>query len=316
MSISPDQPGRRSRDDTEFLPASRSRRDNVTDPSNETALITGASSGIGLELARQFALHGHPVILTAPNESELKHIAATFRNQYGNPVEVIAADLENSYAPRQLFEHLQTRGIEVNILVNNAGHGFRDNFWEIPIEKDVSMIRLNIEALVRLTKLFLPPMLHRGYGRILNTASIAGFEPGPLLAVYHATKAFVLSLSEALSTELEETEVTVTALCPGATDTDFFPKAGMLATRAFQKNKVMAPQDVAKMGYDALMRGDPLYVTGGMNKAMVAARRVMSKTAQARKNKKFYEDVPPEDRKRKRGDIEHQAEKRRKPARV
>jgi short-subunit dehydrogenase len=122
--------------------------------------------------------------------------------------------------------------------------------------------------------------------------------------VYHATKAFVLSFSQALTTELEDTDVSVTALCPGATDTDFFPKAGMLATRAFQKNKVMAPQEVAELGYEALMRSDPIYVAGGMNRALVASRRVLTKSAQAKKNQKFYEDVPMTERKRKRGDIE------------
>jgi hypothetical protein len=202
---------------------------------------------------------------------------------------------------------LRRRAIDVHILVNNAGHGHRGKSWEIPIEQDISMVRLNIEAVLRLTKLFLPPMLRRERGRILNTASVAGFEPGPLLNVYHSTKAFVLSWSEALSVELEKTGVTVTALCPGPTDTDFFPKADMLDTRAFQKASVAAPQDVAKAGYEGLMKEELFVVPGGMNKALVAARRILSEGAQAKINQKFYQEVAAEDHKRERGDIEREA---------
>src|SRR5687768_8574421 len=173
------------------------------------------------------------------------------------------------------------------------------------------MIRLNIEAVLRMTKLFIPLTIERGRGRILNTASIAGFEPGPLLAVYHASKAFVLSWSEALAIELEECGVTVTALCPGATDTDFFPKADMMATRAFQGENLMAPQDVGKGGYEGAMEGEMCVVPGGMNKTLVAARRVLTEAAQAKMNRKFYEEVPPEDRKRARGDVEREAELKR-----
>jgi short-subunit dehydrogenase len=207
-------------------------------------------------------------------------------------------------AAQEIFDHLQQENVTVEILVNNAGQGFRGKFWQIPIQQDVSMIRLNIEAVLRLTKLLLPPMLQRGRGRILNTASIAGFEPGPLLAVYHASKAFVLSWSEALATELEDTAITVTALCPGATDTDFFPKADMLGTRAFQGQNLMAPQDVAKAGYEALIKGELFVVPGGMNKALVASRRLLSESAQAKINQKFYEEVPAEKQKRHRGDVE------------
>ena len=154
-------------------------------------------------------------------------------------------------------------------------------------------------------------MIQRGRGRILNTASVAGFEAGPLLAVYHASKAFVLSLTEALRVELEETGISVTALCPGPTDTDFFPKADMVDTTVFQKGTVSAPQPVAEAGYKALMDGDPIIVPGGMNKTLVFARRFLTESAQAKLNKKFYEKVPAEDQKRERGDLETaEAEKR------
>ncbi|GEP40944.1 SDR family NAD(P)-dependent oxidoreductase [Brevifollis gellanilyticus] len=272
-----------------------------------TALITGASSGIGLHLAYEFARHGHPLILVAPNQIELDAVAEDIRLTHEVAVYGIAADLEVFDSAQMVFDKIKERGVKIEILVNNAGHGYRGKFWEIPIEKDLSMIRLNIEAVLRMTKLFLPSMLERGHGRILNTASVAGFEPGPWLSVYHASKAFVLSWSEALATELKDTGVKVTALCPGPTDTDFFPKAGMENVRGFQKADVMAPQDVAKAGYEGFMKEDLFVVPGMMNKALVAARRVLSESAQASMNEKFYEEVPPEERKRKRGDIESKA---------
>ena len=276
----------------------------------ETVLITGAASGIGLALAKEFAKHGHDLILTSRVDSELSQVAADLTAKHEIDVGTLTFDLEQPDAPRQLFDSVQRENMAVDILVNNAGLGYRGNFWEIPLENQLSVIRVNIEAVVRLTYLFLPQMINRNSGRLLNTASIAGFEPGPLLAVYHASKAFVLSFSEALSVELEDTKITVTALCPGATDTDFFPKAGMLGTKAFQKGPVMAPQRVAELGYKALMRGDRTVVAGGANKAMVFARRFMTEGAQAKMNKKFYESAKPAQQKRCRGDFERKAEQK------
>ncbi|MDQ6655063.1 MAG: SDR family oxidoreductase [Verrucomicrobiota bacterium] len=273
----------------------------------ETALITGASSGIGLHLAHEFARHGHPLVLVAPVEAELREVAAELKTNSNAEVRVIAKDLEQPDAAQEIFDELQRAGVTIDILVNNAGHGQRGHFWEISLEQDLSMVRLNIEAVLRLTNLFLPPMLARGRGRILNTASVAGFEPGPMLAVYHATKAFVLSLSEALATELKETGVTLTALCPGPTDTDFFPKADMTDTRAMQY--AAAPQEVAKAGYEALMEGERVIIPGGMNKALVAARRFLSEEAQSKLNAKFYEELPAEKQKYGRGDAETAAAK-------
>ncbi|HEX6832286.1 MAG TPA: SDR family oxidoreductase [Rudaea sp.] len=223
----------------------------------ENVLITGSSSGIGLHLAQEFARHGHSLVLVAPNAPELHRVAADIQARHSTPVRVIAADLERPETAAQIFDQL-AQDEPIDILVNNAGHGQKGKFWEIPLERHLSILRLNVEAVLRLTWLFLPPMLSRGRGRILNTASIAGFEPGPLLAVYHATKAFVLSWSEALATELEGTPISVTALCPGPTDTDFFPKANMENTRGFQQANLMAPQDVAQAGYEALMKGERL----------------------------------------------------------
>jgi short-subunit dehydrogenase len=272
----------------------------------ETALITGSSSGIGLHLAHEFASHGHPLVLVAPVLSELENVAADIRSKHNVSVDVIAKDLEQNLAAQEILDDLNGRGLRIDILVNNAGHGFRGKSWEIPIEKDLSIVRLNIEAVLRLTKCFLPPMVQRRSGRILNVGSVAGFNPGPLLNVYHATKAFINSWSEALATELKDNNcgVTVTTLCPGPTDTDFFPKAGLEETRAFQKASVSAPQDVAKAGYEGLMKGELFVVPGMMNKALVASRRILSEGAQASLNQAFYQKVPPQDQKRERGEFE------------
>jgi short-subunit dehydrogenase len=275
--------------------------------SRPTALITGASSGIGLELAREFARHEHPLIIVAPVAAELGELTKRLHADFGVPVTPIVADLTEPAAPEKIFQMVVGSGAQVDILVNNAGLGQRGKFWEIPIGRDLEMIRLNIEAVVRLTKLFLPPMVARGEGRILNTASVAGFEPGPTLAVYHATKAFVLSWSEAIATELEDTGVTVTALCPGPVDTDFFTKAGMVESAAFQKANVMAPQDVAQAAHAATMRGERVIVPGGMNKAMIFSRRLTGESVQARKNEKLYADVAPEDHKREPGEVRAEA---------
>ena len=271
---------------------------------NETALITGASSGIGLHLAREFAKHGHPVILVAPVEAELQQVAQSITTEYGVEARVIAKDLELENSAQEIFDELQREGVTLDILVNNAGKGQNGKFWETPLERDIEMIRLNCEAMLRLLKLFVPQMVQRGSGRILNVSSIGGFEPGPLIAVYHATKAFALSLSESLTTELADSGVTVTTLCPGPTDTDFFVKADMMETRVVQQANVMAPQTVAQAGYKALMAGDRIIIPGASNKIMTFARRLMPIAAQAKQMQKLNEKVDPEDMTRQRGDFE------------
>jgi hypothetical protein len=268
----------------------------------EMALVTGASSGIGLELAREFARNGHPLIITATDEAELRQVADELTSKYNVAVHVIAQDLKTPAATEEIFNRASNIG-PVDILVNNAGFGQKGHFWEIPLERDLGMIRVNVEAVLRLTKLFLPGMIERKRGRILNTASVAGFEPGPGLATYHATKAFVLSLSESLATELKDTGVTLTALCPGATDTDFFEKADMVNTTIFQKGNVMAPQEVAERAYKALMNGDRVIVIGGINKAMVFSRHLMPESAQAKMNESFYKEIDLEKAKRQPGDV-------------
>ena len=267
--------------------------------STEKTFTTGASSGIGLHLAHEFAKHGHPLVLVAPVEAELAEIAKALADEYGVPVTIIARNLEDDSAVDEIFERVSREEGELDILVNNAGHGLQGPFSEIPIERDLSTVRLNVEAVLRLTKLFLPSMIRRGRGRILNVASVAAFEPGPLFAVYHASKAFVLSWSEALATELEDTGVTLTTLCPGPTDTDFFSKADMVGTRAFQKANLMAPQPVATAGYDGLMNEERVVVPGLVNKIAVFSRRFLPKETQSRIHEKLYQQVEPEDRTRR-----------------
>lgn len=272
-----------------------------------TALVTGASSGIGLHLAHAFARHGHSLVIVAPIQSELETAAEEFRREHSVEVHVIAKDLEDEKSAQEIFDELQAAGVAIEILVNNAGHGFHGKWWDLPLEKDLSMIRLNIEAVMRMTKLFLPPMLQRNRGRILNTASVAGFMPGPELATYYATKAFVLSWSEALATELDDTPISVTALCPGVTDTDFFEKGDAENIKGRQSSNVMSPQDVAKEGYEALMKEELFVIPGAANKAMVATRRILPVTTQAKMNQKMNTDVSPEKATHVRGEKEREA---------
>lgn len=270
--------------------------------STDRVLITGASSGIGLHLAHRFAAHGHPVCLVAPDASELERIAIDIEQRHGVDTLVVAVDLEDKDAMTVIDEAVLSAGWTVDILVNNAGHGFKGNYADVPIATHLSIVRLNVEAVLRMTSLFLPRMVAQRHGRLLNTASIAGFEPGPTMSVYHASKAFVLSWSEAIATELEDSGVSVTALCPGPTDTDFFPKGDLEESFAFQKTNLMDPEEVAQVGYEAVMSGERVAVVGAVNKAMVFSRRFMSEQLQARMNEKMYEDV--DDPRRARGDKE------------
>ncbi len=274
--------------------------------SKERSLITGASSGIGYHLAREFAKNGHPLLLIAPDDAELRSVADQIRNESGASIDVFACDLREPSAAAEIAGFVGDRPVE--ILVNNAGVGRSGRAWEIPLEEDLTMLRLNVEAILRLNKVFVPQMVARGSGRILHTASVAGFEPGPGYAVYAASKAFVLSYSESLATELEGTGVAVTAVCPGPTDTDFFPKARMEASRAFQQAKVMAPQTVAAVGYAALMKGERVAVPGMSNKALVFARRFLPESAQAKINEALTSDAPEDRQARTRGDFENAAE--------
>ncbi len=237
----------------------------------ETALITGASSGIGLDLARLMAPR-FDLIITARNQADLQKIANELEAQHGNYVHVIPADLAQPDAPKQIFAEIERRALPVDVLINNAGFGLYGRFAENDLQLELEMIQVNIAALISLTKLVLPGMLERKHGRIMNVASTAGFQPGPLMAVYYATKAYVIMFSEAIANELKGSGVTVTCLCPGATATRFANRANMEQSRLF-KMGAMKSQNVAKTGYNGMMAGKTMIVPGFVNKALAMSVR-------------------------------------------
>jgi uncharacterized protein len=230
-----------------------------------TALITGASGGIGYELAKLFARDHHNLVLVARSREKLETVAVELQTQFGISVRPMALDLAEPAAALVLFEHLQREGVFVDFLVNNAGYGKLGLFAEIPLAETAGQIQLNVSALTALTKLFLRPMLERRSGRIMNVASTAGFQPGPLMAVYYASKAYVISFSEALADELAASGVTVTYLCPGATATGFAGRAGNDQTRLFKKVPPMDAKTVARDGYRGMMKGKTLVIPGFRN---------------------------------------------------
>ncbi|MBS1524897.1 MAG: SDR family oxidoreductase [Bacteroidetes bacterium] len=255
------------------------------------ALITGATSGIGYELAKLFAQDKYNLVNVARSEEELRTREAEFTN-YGIEVVSIAKDLSDRNQAMELCEEVRMRGIRIDVLVNDAGQGLYGEFKDTDLERELAIIDLNISATIILTKHFLQEMTARNDGKILNLASIASKLPGPLQSVYHATKAFVLSFSEALHSELAETNVTVTALMPGVTDTDFFRKAEMLDSKAVQDKDAMAdPAEVAKDGYEALMAGQDKVISGFKNKAQVAMSNMMPDSTVADMLKKQQEPV-------------------------
>jgi short-subunit dehydrogenase len=231
----------------------------------QTALITGASGGIGYELAKLFARDHYDLVLVARSSDKLNQVAAELQSQFGITVKPVALDLVPAPAPKFLFDQLQREGTAVDILVNNAGFGAFGEFASMPEEEILGQIHLNITALTHLTRLFLPPMLARRNGKIMNVASTAAFQPGPLMAVYYATKAYVLSFSEALANEVAGSGVTVTCFCPGATDTGFAKRARTENSRLFKKIGAMNAEAVAQDGYRGLMAGRTLVISGAQN---------------------------------------------------
>ncbi|MFV8755852.1 SDR family NAD(P)-dependent oxidoreductase [Nannocystaceae bacterium ST9] len=228
-----------------------------------TALITGASSGIGLELARLFAADGHDLVLVARRRDKLEALAAELAKP-GLTIEIIDADLEDPAAPAALIQRLDRQGVAIDYLVNNAGFGSQGKFWTLPRERELAMIDLNCRALVELTHRVVPGMIGRGFGRVLNIASTAAFQPGPYMATYYASKAFVLHFSEALAHELRDTQVRVTAHCPGATATGFAEVAAIGHTKLFSAG-VADPAKVARHAYRAMQRGRVVAIQGPMN---------------------------------------------------
>lgn len=238
------------------------------------ALITGATSGIGYELALLFAKDQYNLVIVSRDEQQLEVKAHEFR-QHGVEVVAIAKDFFNREETLSVYEEVKSKGITIDVLVNDAGQGVYGLFKDNELDRELDIIELNISAVVILTKLFLKDMIAANSGKILNLASVASRLPGPWQAVYHGTKAFVLSFTEALREELNETDIIVTALLPGVTDTDFFNKADMNTSKAVQDEDAKAdPAGVAKDGYEALMAGKDKVISGFKNKIQVGMSNV------------------------------------------
>lgn len=232
---------------------------------NEWALITGASAGIGHELAQLFARDRFNLVLVARNETRLAQLAADLKQQHGIETVVLPKDLARSNAAAEIFDTLATRPISV--LVNNAGFGHYGEFAATDLRISADMMQVNMTALVELTHRFVQPMLARKQGRILNVASIAAFQPGPTVNVYYASKAFVYSFSYALALELEPKGITVTALCPGTTRTEFFERANIHMKRPYP---LMDARRVAQIGYRAMLKGKRVAIPGVMNRILAS----------------------------------------------
>ena len=230
----------------------------------EVALITGASMGIGEELARVFAAEGRDVVLVARSEDKLRSLGKELEEAHGITAHVVPADLTDPSAPANIFASLDGKGLQLDYLVNNAGFGAQGAFAALPLQLQINMLRVNVEALVALTHLALPGMLARKKGRVLNIASLAGFQPGPDMSMYYATKAFVLMFSEGIAEEVKGSGVTVTVHCPGAVATNFGETARNATSLYFRLGA--APADkVARHAYRAMMKGKVVAIEGLMN---------------------------------------------------
>jgi short-subunit dehydrogenase len=266
-------PGTRSKHVGREEAAQITGRNVMGERSGSTALVTGASSGIGLELSRVMASRGHDLILVARRESALAGLAEALESEHKAICNVIKADLSLPETPRLLEEEVRRRGLEVDILVNNAGFGIFGYFKNTSLERELDMLRVNAVALTELTKRFLPRMLEHHQGRILNVASTAAFQPGPLMAVYYASKAYVLSFGEAIAEELKGTGITVTTLCPGPTCTEFQSEAHLRQSPLIHGMGMPDAAEVARYGYEAMMKGRRVAIPGFVNRALANSVR-------------------------------------------
>ena len=255
----------------------------------QTALITGASGGIGLELARLFAAGGYDLVLVARSTAKLEELAGELR-KHGGAVRVLAKDLARPESPEEVFRELEAAGVAVDVLVNNAGFATYGPFVEIDLGRELEELQLNVVTLTHLTKKLLPGMLARRRGGVLNLASTAGFQPGPLMAVYYATKAYVISFSEALAEEMSGTGVTVSVLCPGPTATGFQRRAGMEASKLFSGVlQVADAAAVARAGYEGFRAGKRIVIPGLINKIGVQSIRVSPRALATKMVKRMQE---------------------------
>ncbi|MEH2372963.1 SDR family NAD(P)-dependent oxidoreductase [Nostoc sp.] len=258
--------------------------------SKKTALITGAAGGIGYELACIFAAHDYNLVLVDRNGIKLVEIAVKFQEEFGNVVTTIVKDLSISTAPEEIFTELQLANIKVDVLVNNAGFGIYGLFHETDLAAELEMLQVNLVCLTHLTKLFVKDMVKQGEGKILNVASAAAFQPGPLMAVYFATKAYILSFSEAIANELEGTGVTVTVLCPGSTASAFHERTGMADSKLVKGKKMMDAQTVAEIGFRALMKGQTIVIPGFINKLLAKIVRFVPRNLVTKFVRNMQED--------------------------
>jgi hypothetical protein len=254
------------------------------------ALITGASSGIGLALAEELAASGANVILTARNGAALDRIAGGLAGTHGIQTTVISLDLSRPDAAAALVSAVRERGMEPDILVNNAGFATYGKFHEVPLQAQLEEIRLNVMALVELTGLLVPKMVERRHGYVLNVASTAAFQPGPLMSVYYASKAFVLHFSEGIANELKGTGVTVTALCPGPTESGFQERAMMQDSRLLRSG-LMDARTVARAGLDGMYAGRPVVIPGLRNRLLALAVRFSPRALAANIARQMQERV-------------------------
>ncbi|MBZ5617630.1 MAG: SDR family oxidoreductase [Acidobacteriia bacterium] len=243
--------------------------------SKGAALITGASGGIGAELAKLCAAGGYDVILVARSADRLEELAASLSQAHGIEARALAEDLADPAAPETIFE--RTRGDTIEILINNAGFGVLGPYVETDWAAEARLLQVNVVALAHLTKLYLPEMLRRRSGRILNVGSTAAFVPGPFMAMYYASKSFVLSFSHAIANEVKGTGVTMTVLCPGPTRTGFVEAAGIAGTKLFSGG-AMSAEEVARAGYHAMMAGKAEVIAGARNRWMMLGTRLASRT--------------------------------------
>jgi short-subunit dehydrogenase len=255
----------------------------------QTALVTGASGGIGLELARLFAAGGYDLVLVARSAGRLEELAGELRT-HGGAVRVLVKDLARPDSPEEVFRELETAGVGVDVLVNNAGFATFGPFAETDLGKELEELQLNVVTLTHLTKRFLPGMLARRRGGVLNVASTAGFQPGPLMAVYYASKAYVLSFSEALAEEVAGTGLAVTALCPGPTETGFQSRAGLEGSKLFSGLlQVADAPSVARAGYEGFRAGKRIVTPGLLNKVVVQSLRISPRFLITKAAKKMQE---------------------------
>lgn len=241
---------------------------------SKTVLITGASSGIGYELSKIFAKNGYNLVLVSRNKQRLEIIAKELQNQYDIQTKVIPKDLSKSSAPQELYNEVVADGINIDVLVNNAGIGVYGEFTDASTQNHTDLIQLNITSLTMLCKLFGTDMVKNGSGRILNVSSTAAFQAGPLLSTYYASKAYVLMLSEALKNELKRNGVNVTVLCPGPTQTEFFKRNDMVGTRIERSPYMMSATDVAEIGFSGLLKGKTIVIPGLINKLLAFSVRL------------------------------------------